>query len=249
MRRKFVLLFIIVFCFTINISASSGKIRQDSIIECNGRYYGNHGNPSHWHIVEKKDNTWVSISGEVDIPACYIKPLPEKEKVVFNSCIDGDTAKFIIRNEKKIVRFLAINTPEIGEKLEPFGIEASNYTCESLKMAKEIYLEYDGNDKEDKYGRILAFIWVDGELLEEKLIEQGLGKVAYVYGDYAHVDKLREAESYAKNAEKGIWSKEIVLGNKEEKIHDFEENREEKTFWEEILSFIINLLLKIFDLI
>ena len=237
----------ILFFLVINVSASSGKIKQDSIIECQGIYYGNHGNPSHWHIVEKKDGIWVSISKEVDIPSCYIKPINEKEKVQFHSCIDGDTAKFYIKGEIKTTRFLAINTPEVGENEEPLGKEASNYTCQALKRAKEIYLEYDGNsDKEDKYGRILAFVWVDGELLERKIIEQGWGKVAYIYGDYAHVDELRIVENKAKEEGKGIWNNEIVLGDKEEKK---EETEVKKPFLEELLEFIIDLLLKIFDLI
>ena len=35
-----------------------------------------------------------------------------KEKVSFSSCVDGDTAKFILNKKEITVRFLAINTPE-----------------------------------------------------------------------------------------------------------------------------------------
>ena len=38
MRRKYIVFLLIIFSF-INISASSGKIKQDSIIECNGKNY------------------------------------------------------------------------------------------------------------------------------------------------------------------------------------------------------------------
>ena len=248
MRRKYIVFLLIIFSF-INISASSGKIKQDSIIECNGKYYGNHGNPIHWHMVEKKDDVWVSISKEVDIPSCYIKVVNEKELVSFSKCVDGDTAKFIVNNEERTVRFLAIDTPEIasgGKEADLFGNEASDFTCQKLKQAKEIYLEYDSNsDKEDKYNRLLAFVHVDGVLLEKLLIEQGLARVYYIYGDYNYVDELRKAEEISKEKKLGIWS------DKEIATPDVKEDNKDKKIEEELSLYdlIIMILKKLFDLL
>ena len=42
-----------------NVLASSGKLRKDSIVTCNGVTYGKHGTDSvHWHVAEKRDNGW-----------------------------------------------------------------------------------------------------------------------------------------------------------------------------------------------
>ena len=248
-RIKYIIILLIIFSFDI-VYATGGTIKQSSVIECNGKYYGNHGNPVHWHMVEKKNNQWVSISGEVSVPSCYLKPVNVKEKVTFSKCVDGDTASFIINNEIKTVRFLAIDTPEVGggfKEEEPYGKEASDYTCNALKKGKNIYLEYDGNsDKEDKYGRILAFVYVDDSLLEAELVQNGLAKVAYIYGDYAHVDELRELEEKAKISEKGIWSsKEIILPEKEENKEEDSDN----DVIVEIFKIIIQILNKIFDLL
>ncbi len=242
MRRVKIIIFLSIILFSINASASSGPIKQDSILECNGKYYGNHGNPLHWHQVEKRSNKWVSISGEVNIPSCYIKPINIKEKVIFSKCSDGDTAKFIINGKEQKVRFLAIDTPEV-DKNEPFSVEAKEYTCNMLKNAKEIYLEYDSNsDKVDKYGRILAFVHVDGILLQKKIIEYGYGKVAYIYGDYAYVPLLRETEELAKEKKIGIWSEEL--------LPDIEEvTKEESTEDNSIIKIIIEILKIIFDLL
>ncbi len=230
--------------FTFSVYATSGPIRQDSIIECNGKYYGNHSNPLHWHEVVKDGDKWVSVSTKTSIPACYIKPVNEREKVSFSKCSDGDTAHFIINGEEKKVRFLAIDTPEV-DKNEPFSQEAKEYTCNSLKNAKEIYLEYDGNsDREDKYGRVLAFIHVDGVLLQKDLISKGLAKVAYIYGDYEYVDELRKEEEIAKNLQVGIW-KEIPLGDQEEKT--IEEPKEDTIIT--ILKYIYGILKLLFDLL
>lgn len=225
--------------------ATSGAIKQNSVILCNGKYYGHHGNPTHWHIVEKKNNTWVSISSEVEIPACYIKEVNKKEKVTFSKCGDGDTARFIINGEERKVRFLAIDTPEVDSK-EKFSKEASEYTCNALKKAKEIYLEYDSNsDKEDKYGRVLAFVYVDNNLLQKSLIENGLAKVYYIYGDYAHVDELREVEKQAKEKKIGIWSD---VNTPDVASEEKTETNEDDTITI-IINFIIEILKKIFDLL
>lgn len=133
----------------------------------------------------------------------------EKKTVLFSSCIDGDTAKVILNKEQITLRFLAIDTPETkhptkGE--EPFGKEASNYTCNALKNASTIEIEYDKNANIlDKYNRHLVWIFVDGELLQEKLIEKGYAKTAYLYDEYKYTNNLLKLESIAKNSNVGIW--------------------------------------------
>ena len=238
MKKKLLLISIFILMFSFNVYATSGKIRQSSVMECNGKYYGNHGSPIHWHIVEKKNNVWVSISGEVGVPACYLKKVNTKEKVKFSKCSDGDTAHFIINDEIKKVRFLAIDAPELaknGKSADLFANEASEYTCNALKKAKNIYLEYDGNsDREDKYGRVLAFVHTDEELLQAKLVENGYAKVAYIYGDYAYVEELRELEAKAKKQKLGIWRE-----NKEDiKLAD------EKITKDDILQLVYKIIYK-----
>lgn len=134
-------------------------------------------------------------------------------KVTLVSCIDGDTAKFNVKGEVKTVRFLSINTPEIAHDDidgEPFGDVAKDYTCKLLKSASTIKLQYDSkSDIEDKYGRILAWVFVDNELLQEKLVSEGLAQVKYVYDDYKYSSHLKDVEFEAKNRELGIWSSNI----------------------------------------
>lgn len=136
----------------------------------------------------------------------------EKKEVKFASCVDGDTANIIIDNEEVKIRFLAVDTPETkhptkGE--EPYGKEASEYTCNTLKNASKIEIEYDSNsDKMDKYNRHLVWIFVDGNLLQEELIELGYAKTAYLYDDYKYTSSLEEIEEIAKNSKVGMWGNE-----------------------------------------
>ena len=123
-------------------------------------------------------------------------------------CIDGDTARFTINGKEETIRFLAIDTPESTNKIEPYGKEASNYTCNQLKSGN-LTIENDPNsDQRDKYDRLLGWIFVNGDLLQEKIIENGYGEVAYLYGDYKYTNILEEAEISAKNNKVGMWKEE-----------------------------------------
>lgn len=144
----------------------------------------------------------------------------EKKEVTFSKCVDGDTASFILDNEEIKARFLAIDTPETvhptkGE--EPFGKEASNYTCDKLTNAKKIIIEYDdGSSKLDKYKRHLVWVYYDDNFLQEELLEKGYAKVAYLYGNYAYTDELKKVEEKAKEEKIGIWNNYVeVIPSKE----------------------------------
>lgn len=136
-----------------------------------------------------------------------INTYAKKLEVTLDKCVDGDTAWFNLDNERIKTRFLAINTPESTNKIEAYGKEASNYTCNMLTNAKKIEIEYDNNsDKFDKYDRHLVWVFVDDTLLQEKLLEEGLAEIKYIYGDYKYLDELKKVESTAKKNKVGMWS-------------------------------------------
>lgn len=134
----------------------------------------------------------------------------ERKEVYLEKCVDGDTAWFRIENSIIKARFLAIDTPESTNKIEPYGKEASKYTCNLLTKAKKIEIEYDPNsDKTDKYNRDLVWVFADNELLQEKIIENGLAEVKYIYGKYKYTSILEEKQRYAKENKLNIWSNAI----------------------------------------
>lgn len=127
--------------------------------------------------------------------------------ITLDSCVDGDTAWFIINNEKVKVRFLGIDTPESTNIIEEYGEDASNYTCGLLEDAKDIYIEYDDNsDSHDKYGRLLGWVFVDGNNLSELLVSKGYAEVKYIYGDYKYIDNLCSKQYGAYKDKLGIWN-------------------------------------------
>ena len=142
----------------------------------------------------------------ISINICYAE---EKITVKFDSCVDGDTANVILNDEKIKIRFLAIDTPETKHPTigaQPFGKEASEYTCTRLKNAKKIEIEYDPNsDNTDKYDRHLVWIWVDNFLLQDEIIKEGLAEVAYLYGNYKYTGTLENHQTIAKVNKVGMW--------------------------------------------
>lgn len=182
------------------------------------------------------------------------------KKVTLEKCVDGDTATFKDESGNKFkTRFLAIDTPESvhpTKEVQAYGKEASTYTCNKLTNAETIEIETDENsDQEDKYGRYLAWIFVDGELLQNELINEGLAKVSYLYGDYKYTELLQETETKAKEKKIGIWSIEETPKKKETKTTTSKTKKKTKKkeknfiedFFDGIKSFIADCIDDLID--
>jgi endonuclease YncB( thermonuclease family) len=134
------------------------------------------------------------------------------EQVEFVSLSDGDTATFKIGGMPMAVRFLAVDTPEMNSStdgMQPWAMAAKEFTKEKLKNAETIILELDEeSDTFDKYSRLLAWVWVDGELLNYMLVEEGLAYVKYLYGDYKYNDTMIVLESKTQKEKIKIWGED-----------------------------------------
>ncbi len=100
-------------------------------------------------------------------------------EVTVQQYVDGDTTIFKCGNQAITIRYEGIDTPESTYKVEPWGFAASKHTKEALKNAKTIVLQTDngkpGKDNVDTTGnRYLAWVWVDGRLLNLELVELAL---------------------------------------------------------------------------
>lgn len=133
--------------------------------------------------------------------------------VTFHKHVDGDTSWFNYNGSAKKFRYLLIDTPESvhpNKPVQPYGPEASNRTRQLLENASVIQVEFDVGDKVDKYDRYLAYVWVDGQMVNEILVREGLAKVSYVFEpNTKHYNRLIEAENQARNEGLGIWSLDV----------------------------------------
>lgn len=260
-NKILVLTIITLLSFSMNIYAHGGNItgwndkNSTKITEYNGKYYGYHNEEGvrHYHQVEwdKAKQKWKIVNSAVyydenfNVINAVEQEDAERIKVKFNRKIDGDTAEFELNNEIIKVRFLGINTPETVDKNrgeEPYGKEASAYTEEKLKNATKIELEYDSNASEkDKYGRILAWVFVDDSLLQKELVSNGLAETYMLQSNYRYAGVLQLAEEEAKNNKLGIWSS-IEQNSDTEKVNN---NEIQITIDRNVLLIVIALILVI----
>lgn len=112
--------------------------------------------------------------------------------------VDGDTIDVVIDLGFSImfasrVRLAGIDTPEsrTTDKAEKaLGLESKKYLADRLKDAKNIVIKTEKLDSSEKYGRILGWLYVngDGNSLNTEMIEKG-----YAWG-YLGDTKVKDFE-------------------------------------------------------
>lgn len=158
---------------------------------------------------------------------CVEQPSLQVERV-----IDGDTFEL---SGDRTVRLIGIDSPEkyMSDKLrrdarrtgrdikviQALGRKASQY-AKQLVEGKPVELEFDpangADDHRDRYGRILAYIWVldDGGngryRVNDRLIRDGY---AYAYTQYPfkYRDTYLELQREARRNERGLWKAGLTV--------------------------------------
>ena len=134
----------------------------------------------------------------------------DKETVTLTKTVDGDTIKVIYEGKEETVRYLLVDTPESkdpGSCVQPFAEDATNRNKQLVNSGK-LTLEFDNGDKKDRYGRLLAYVFVDGNSVQETLLKEGYAQVAYIYEpEYKYLNSYESAENVAESQGLNIWSK------------------------------------------
>ncbi|OAH57791.1 MULTISPECIES: thermonuclease family protein [Bacillaceae] len=124
--------------------------------------------------------------------------------------VDGDTIKVTMDGKEETVRLILVDTPETKHPqkgVQPFGPEASAFTTEQL-AGKEVKIE-PGIEERDRYGRLLAYVYVAGDKMFNKmLLEKGLARVAVYPPNTQYLDEFEKIQADAKSKAIGIWSVE-----------------------------------------
>ncbi len=124
------------------------------------------------------------------------KDASELAKVAY--VIDGDTVKL---EDGRTVRYIGIDSPEMDKC---FAKEA---TAENKKLVagKEIKMLKDLSET-DKYGRILRYVYVGDNFVNEHLVRKGLAWAWNFPPDEKFKDLLKEAQTEAKENKRGLWA-------------------------------------------
>jgi micrococcal nuclease len=120
--------------------------------------------------------------------------------------VDGDTIDVLIDLGFDIlfssrVRLAGIDTPESRTKdlkEKALGLESKEYLKKALKDAKSVVIKTEKMDSSEKYGRILGWVYINGDTvsLNDMMINDG-----YAWG-YLGDTKVKDFEALAKARKK-----------------------------------------------
>jgi len=114
--------------------------------------------------------------------------------------VDGDTIEVDIAGSPYRVRYIGIDTPEIGK---PGAAEATRLNSQ-LVSGKVAELEKDVSET-DRYGRLLRYVWVDGNMVNAVLVARGYAQVATYPPDVKYQQEFLELQRQAREAGLGLW--------------------------------------------
>ncbi len=106
--------------------------------------------------------------------------------------IDGDTFVIDYNGTEKTIRLIGVDTPESvhpdSSKNTEAGIAAAEFTKARLTGAR-VEIELDVQET-DRYGRTLAYVYVNGEMFNETLLKAGYASIATYPPNVKYVDRF-----------------------------------------------------------
>lgn len=137
--------------------------------------------------------------------------LEEVETYKVTRVVDGDTIIINFNGKEEKVRLIGMDTPESvhpdGTKNVAQGKIASEYTKTMLED-KEVSLEFDVQER-DQYGRLLAYVYLDGVMVNRTLLKEGYAQIATFPPNVKYVAEFMELERVARENNMGLWNKNI----------------------------------------
>ncbi|MGM0930637.1 MAG: thermonuclease family protein [Actinomycetota bacterium] len=141
--------------------------------------------------------------------------------------IDGDTLVINYKHQDATVRLLNIDTPETKDPNKPvecLGTEATHSLETIVPPGTKVRLAFD-IEREDRYGRTLAAVFVGDSLVNAEIARRGLGHAVYYEPNKKYLSQVREAQAQAEASDLGMYDPSIgctIPGQVEEAIYQVE---------------------------
>jgi micrococcal nuclease len=120
--------------------------------------------------------------------------------------VDGDTIEARIDGEVEDVRLIGVDTPETvkpGTPVQCFGPQASHFTKWQL-TGRGVRLVF-GVERRDVYGRLLAYLHLDGRFFNPMLVRRGLARSLTIPPNDRFAPLFHRLELAAARAGRGLW--------------------------------------------
>lgn len=146
---------------------------------------------------------------------------------------DGDTFRISFNRSEARLRLLGVDSPEIGDPSEEVDLLARLARRFALYhlLRKQVKITFE-RDKIDRYGRLLAYVWLEKDILvNELIIRHGLARRLETTSLSPVMEKrLQQAEEEAKKEKRGIWQREWPRAIKPEEANRYRGELKAVTF-------------------
>lgn len=144
-------------------------------------------------------------------PAAGLPEAPRSLSGTVVGLVDGDTIRVRVNGRIEKVRYIGINTPETHHPTkgrQPGGLEAAEAN-RRLVAGKPVRLEPDVQLR-DRYGRLLAYVWVrhgDGDevMVNAELVRLGYAQVMTIPPNVRHAGTFGALQRQARQERRGLW--------------------------------------------
>jgi micrococcal nuclease len=118
---------------------------------------------------------------------------------------DGDTIEVRIGNVTETVRYIGVGTPRINDTQgRPAYRDAARQVNEALVSRQPVKLVLDVQPR-DRQGRLLAYVYVAGQLVNAELVRRGYAEVISYPPNLQYRPELVELQRQARQARRGLW--------------------------------------------
>ena len=149
---------------------------------------------------------WVLVALLPLLAALPVSAAPSGLEATVVRVVDGDTIHVRLGDRVEKVRYIGVNAPELhhprkGE--EPGGREASRVNRQ-LVSGQRVRLEMDVQPR-DRYGRLLAYVWVGDVMVNAELVRLGYAQVMTIPPNVRYQQLFLKLQREAREAARGLW--------------------------------------------
>jgi micrococcal nuclease len=146
-------------------------------------------------------------------PAPVVPDQPEPPAGAFPATVervvDGDTFVASRAGRSLRVRLIGINAPESVQPdapVECYGPESARALAKLLPPGTRLMAAYQGKPEQDRFGRELWDVWLDGRFLQAELVSRGSARARVYRPQARYADVLERLGEDARQARVGLFA-------------------------------------------
>jgi endonuclease YncB( thermonuclease family) len=138
------------------------------------------------------------------------KPLPvnETQEARVVRVVDGDTIIVLVGNREVVIRLYGIDAPE---KKQDYG-QACTAAIKKALQGRDVSIV---PIEQDKYGRTVAQVYVDGASINKLMVQHGYAQVFTKYCKQDYCREWKKLENEARKQGVGMWANPYIMSPSE----------------------------------